>query len=762
MELHHRVVVSVLADPNDSIAVTRATVCALLVVTSPVFMCVGAYWMWLATTEPYASEGTGVVLTTMGASVIWGSSTLMLPPYVYVRVTATAPSGIVDWFIIGSMFVGGVLSICAPRFPMQSVWMVLAQDSVLMLGDRVVLHVALMSLWQIIANYNLNQLDDARGSIAWHIIGPDVAYHSGLIENLLYVIMATTVIGIFAVVLVMQIRHFAELLRCENATTTTGKQIVECLRNWDVVALRKSLRDYIDQPDADRTLHEHLRSIVDTLVDYAHFAPRPIMTALRERKIALTSRALERCAATVLHLEFVRYVDLCAAVPPAELAAMLSYIGQRVTHALVQHGATIVECAGPTIVAVWGAPTSHVHAATLACCAALHVLGVVQDDVSARYRQVVGPATGAPRSGVAVRMGVHRGSVVAGNIGPADEHGTYAVMGGVVQCAASLCRLGVAMRRSNVSSGSRSAGGDAALSPSEIVVSSDVLADTANDRRANGQIIVNFATRAMSGVRDKRCAFSGAAHQLIGIDAGGGDEQRMQDSLCSAACDVSASSDGGIPALIDTPRGASTVSYDSFSSVGSVGSVGLPTPRSAPRTPRQGAVSSKTPATAFVASVLERSQAYLRRRFQLDDSMSDALRQLNEAFALHASGQSWRAASVYAHVLMFDLCIMPGEMGVDRARKLHDCGLGEPPGENDDGDGDAQRQRNAQRQQAGPARTAGGDWGRLLESVGVDAQLVRTLQRQCAEPAVMRALHVDSTSDTLSVAATPRRPSAAR
>ena len=121
----------------------------------------------------------------------------------------------------------------------------------------------------------------------------------------------------------------------------------------------------------------------------------------------------------------------------ARLAELLDLYYTACERIAGQHGATLVECSGGRCVLLWGAPGLCPRMEALACCAALRLLGVMQDDLAPRFRAC------ARGFDLAVRIGVHRDGAVVGNIGHAAGCGraAYTVTGTAPTVACALSRL---------------------------------------------------------------------------------------------------------------------------------------------------------------------------------------------------------------------------------------------------------------------------------------------------------------------------------
>lgn len=132
---------------------------------------------------------------------------------------------------------------------------------------------------------------------------------------------------------------------------------------------------------------------------------------------------------TVLFADLAGFTALSEEMPPPELVRTLNEFLTPMTRVILECGGTLDKYIGDGLMALWGAPLPAPDHAVLACRAALKM----QEEF--RLLQVGWRIRGLTR--LEVRLGLHSGPVVAGNVG-SKERLDYTVLGGTVNLAARL------------------------------------------------------------------------------------------------------------------------------------------------------------------------------------------------------------------------------------------------------------------------------------------------------------------------------------
>jgi len=139
----------------------------------------------------------------------------------------------------------------------------------------------------------------------------------------------------------------------------------------------------------------------------------------------------EEVEATVLFSDLVGFTSMAENTAPKELIRLLNEYFSTMTEIILGHKGTVDKFIGDAIMAFWGAPLPIADHATLACEAALEMLAAM------RLLQKSWESQGFPS--ISLRIGLHTGPVVAGNVG-SKKRFNYTVMGDTVNLAARLER----------------------------------------------------------------------------------------------------------------------------------------------------------------------------------------------------------------------------------------------------------------------------------------------------------------------------------
>lgn len=149
----------------------------------------------------------------------------------------------------------------------------------------------------------------------------------------------------------------------------------------------------------------------------------------------------EERVVTVMFADIRGYSSLSEVLDPAETISLLNRYFGTVTEIILQHKGLINEFEGDAVMAVWGAPLDLPDHADLAVHAATEMLDAVEglnveweeDGTMAKWREA-----GIER--FEVRIGIHTGPVVAGNVGSVLRR-KYTVIGDTVNTASRVEHL---------------------------------------------------------------------------------------------------------------------------------------------------------------------------------------------------------------------------------------------------------------------------------------------------------------------------------
>ncbi|MFT7621055.1 MAG: class 3 adenylate cyclase [Myxococcota bacterium] len=170
---------------------------------------------------------------------------------------------------------------------------------------------------------------------------------------------------------------------------------------------------------------------------FGRYVSEDVVTALLADPRRLKLGGEER-EVTILFADIRGYSTLAEALQPTEVIELLNRYFQRVTGVILDRQGMINEFEGDAVLAVFGAPLDVPNHAELAVNSALAMLDAVrdlnaefaEDGTAARWRAV-------GIDGLAIRIGIHSGKVVAGNIG-SEVRTKYAVIGDTVNTASRV------------------------------------------------------------------------------------------------------------------------------------------------------------------------------------------------------------------------------------------------------------------------------------------------------------------------------------
>jgi adenylate cyclase len=137
----------------------------------------------------------------------------------------------------------------------------------------------------------------------------------------------------------------------------------------------------------------------------------------------------EEVEVTVLFSDLEGFTHISENMSPQDLIRLLNEYFSPMTRIIMAHQGTLDKFIGDAIMALWGAPLPLADHALRACRAALamqEAMGKLQGEWAKR---------GLPR--LAARIGIHSGSVIAGNVG-SRERFNYTVLGDTVNLASRL------------------------------------------------------------------------------------------------------------------------------------------------------------------------------------------------------------------------------------------------------------------------------------------------------------------------------------
>ncbi len=135
---------------------------------------------------------------------------------------------------------------------------------------------------------------------------------------------------------------------------------------------------------------------------------------------------------SVMFTDIVGFSAISQRLDPSRLAAFINRHFGMLAAAIEAEGGTVDKYIGDSVMAFWGAPTSDPDHATHACRAAFAIAMRIGEDNARRRRKGLNP--------VRIRIGVHTGRAIAGNIG-APGRINYTLIGETVNVAQRLEQL---------------------------------------------------------------------------------------------------------------------------------------------------------------------------------------------------------------------------------------------------------------------------------------------------------------------------------
>lgn len=219
------------------------------------------------------------------------------------------------------------------------------------------------------------------------------------------------------------------------AAVVLGRRLAEPIRNMAVSASQivdldlgavkplpgSRIRELQDQSNA-------FNRMLGTLRWFETYVPRALVKRLMVTgdggAIASTERDL-----TILFTDIVGFTPLSETMPAGETASLLNDHFALLATCIDDEGGTIDKFIGDALMAFWGAPDPQADHAARACRAAAAIIRAVEADNTTRRANGLAP--------LRVRIGIHSGPVVVGNIG-APGRINFTIVGDTVNTAQRL------------------------------------------------------------------------------------------------------------------------------------------------------------------------------------------------------------------------------------------------------------------------------------------------------------------------------------
>jgi adenylate cyclase len=161
---------------------------------------------------------------------------------------------------------------------------------------------------------------------------------------------------------------------------------------------------------------------------FARFVPKDIVKGIIDGSIATELHGV-RQDVTILFTDVTNFTGIAEAADPDSLMHQTSRHLATLTDAFHAEGGTVDKFIGDSVMAFWNAPHRQLDHVERACRAALSAKAA-SDALNIQFE-----AEGLPRFGV--RLGIHFGDAVVGNVGSAERM-NYTALGNSVNLAARL------------------------------------------------------------------------------------------------------------------------------------------------------------------------------------------------------------------------------------------------------------------------------------------------------------------------------------
>jgi len=172
-------------------------------------------------------------------------------------------------------------------------------------------------------------------------------------------------------------------------------------------------------------------AMLDGLRAFGRYVPRTLVARLvKEGRIGAGTE--ERVVA-IMFTDIVSFTSTCETMTAAEVAAFINEHLSLVSACVEREGGTIDKFIGDAVMAFWGAPARLDNPAAAACRAAVAIQSALAADNKRRLAE--------GRTPVRVRIGIHMGPVVVGDIG-APNRINYTIVGDAVNATQRLESLG--------------------------------------------------------------------------------------------------------------------------------------------------------------------------------------------------------------------------------------------------------------------------------------------------------------------------------
>ncbi|MEH6475327.1 MAG: adenylate/guanylate cyclase domain-containing protein [Sneathiella sp.] len=167
---------------------------------------------------------------------------------------------------------------------------------------------------------------------------------------------------------------------------------------------------------------------------FENYVPKSLVRKLMQSGAAQS----ETRSVTVMFTDIVGFTPLAEKMTSEQVADMLNHHFELLTQCIEAEGGTVDKFIGDAVMAFWGAPDYQTDHAARACRAAIAIKKAIEGDNELRLASSEQP--------IHVRIGIHTGRLVVGNIGSSGRL-NYTVVGDTVNIAQRIEQLGKSLAK---------------------------------------------------------------------------------------------------------------------------------------------------------------------------------------------------------------------------------------------------------------------------------------------------------------------------
>lgn len=221
------------------------------------------------------------------------------------------------------------------------------------------------------------------------------------------------------------------------------------VRQLDFTAPAKMNGSWIGEVDRAGSA---FRDMSGALRFFGAYVPRSLVRQLMRQHGSQSVPSVEKIL-TVMFTDIVGFSSRAEGMTATEVAELLNGHFSLLARCVTREGGTIDKYIGDALMAFWGAPDDQPDSAERACRAALAMSRALTEDNAKRRAMGSQP--------IRIRVGLHRGPAIVGNIG-SDERVNYTIVGDTVNLSQRLEALGKSVQVDGVT-------GDATILASQAV-----------------------------------------------------------------------------------------------------------------------------------------------------------------------------------------------------------------------------------------------------------------------------------------------------